>query len=583
MMRKGWTALWACLALAALGPASAVSPDIFEAVSRGSIETVKALIESQPKLLRERNGENQTPLHAAVIGDRLDVAACLLERGAAVDETDMWRRTPLFYAAQGGNLQIVKLLISKGADVNSQDSRQTSILIAASQYGPQVMDTLLESGAVLPSPRERAWQALIMNSARRGLTKLFDRLTAPGADLRSRDHQGHTLLHVGAIGGNVDILRRLLAAGLGVGDRTLFGWTPLHFAAYRGHGEAASLLLEKGADINARALDGLAPYDLALEMEHKDVADLLAAKGADRSGPRFSAFIGDHFGQKPPGREPEMFGVGIVSDRYFNHGLMTFSPDGKEAYWAVLDYGTKRQRAILESKVVNGRWTPPRLASFSRPGFEDDVPVISPDGTRLFFMSIRPVREGGEADKENIWVMDRAGEGWSNPRPLAAVVNALTTIHHQMSVDGKGDLYFSAESRGGFGLLDLYVSRFEDGRYREPVNLGPLFNGVDIEFTPCIAPDGRTLLFSRLGPKGSTLLVSFRKKDATWTRPRDLGPEIRCPWEMDLDCPGMTRDGRKLFFAGSFDGRLIDSTAKVFWLESSFLDALRGSELKDEQ
>lgn len=573
----------ACLALALTGSTAAENPDIFEAVGGGSVEAVRALIESRPSLLRERNGEGQTPLHAAVIGEKKDVASFLLERGAAVDEADMWRRTPLFYAAQADDLPIAKLLIAKGADVNSQDSQRTSILVIASQYGPRVLEALLESGAALPSPREEAWLALAMNAARRGLTRLFDRLTTPGADLHSRNNQGRTLLHVAAIGGNVDILRRLLAAGLDVRDRARFGWTPLHFAAYRGRAEAAAFLLEKGADIDARALDGLAPYDLALEMERRDVADLLAAKGADRGGPRFPEFAGEYFGQKAPGRAPEMFGVGIVSDRFFNHGLATFSPDGKEAYWAVIDYGKERQRAILESRVVDGRWTPPRLASFSRPGFEDDVPVVSPDGARLLFMSIRPVQEGGKADKENIWVMDRVGGGWSEPRPLSDAVNALTVIHHQMSVDLKGDLYYGAESAGGFGSLDLYVARFEDGRYRKPENLGPLFNGRDIEFTPFIAPDGRTLLFSRLGPQGSTLLASFRKSDGTWTRPRDLGPEIRCPWEMHMDCPGMTKDGRFLFFSGSYDRSLIDWDMKLFWLDASFLDDLRRAELQDER
>ena len=84
---------------------------------------------------------------------------------------------------------------------------------------------------------------------------------------------------------------------------------------------------------------------------------------------------------------------------------MTFSPDGREAYGAGssdlpdsgYSYGT-----LLCSRVVDGGWTPPRMAPFAAERHGDDVPFLSPDGRRLFFLSHRPLALGQPGGKENI-------------------------------------------------------------------------------------------------------------------------------------------------------------------------------------
>jgi hypothetical protein len=55
---------------------------------------------------------------------------------------------------------------------------------------------------------------------------------------------------------------------------------------------------------------------------------------------------------------------------------------------------------------------------------------------------------------------------------------------------------------GGFGGCDLWVTKraSKDELWGEPVNLGPIVNTADDEFTPCISSDGSMLYFSRMTP-----------------------------------------------------------------------------------
>lgn len=71
------------------------------------------------------------------------------------------------------------------------------------------------------------------------------------------------------------------------------------------------------------------------------------------------------------------------------------------------------------------------------------------------------------------------------------------------SADGRV-VYFCSDRAGGQGGDDLYrVSMGSDGRFGEPVNLGPAVNSAADEFAPMLSPDGRTLLFSSDGAGGA--------------------------------------------------------------------------------
>lgn len=540
---------------------------IFDAVRTGRLDTVKILLESNPQCINEKDVRQRTPLHAAIRLGKKDIAIYLINKGAAIEEKDAQGRTPLaFVALYMGDIELTKILVEKGADINSTDNEKTCVLFWATIRGfGEMIDFLLDKDVLIPSPKEYLGELLMVYALQNGQNKLFDRLISAGYDILERDDANATLLHRAAAGGSVEILDKLIKAGLKVSEPNIYGRTPLHIAAERGQKEAVVFLLKKGALINTRTIDGYSAYNFAVEMDKREIADLLSSKGADTSEPKFPAISGEYFGQKPPGKKPEQFAIGILTRNNFHSSIMFF-PDGKEAYWSVMDFGKSRSYAILESKLVNGRWTPPQLAPFSEVGQMDDSPFISPDGKKLFFISRRPLDPGGRSGKANIWVMDRTGTGWSEPKPLPPIINSLEGIHWQFSVDLQGNLYFSSNADG---RPNIYRAKYVNSEYEKPEKLDSTINIDGEKSQPFIAPDGSFLIFAVHEAAVNGQHISYLKKDGSWTEPRNLSDFI-----MGFpECLSVTQDGKYLFFIKG-----VASSSKPFWISASFIEALRPKE-----
>jgi Tol biopolymer transport system component len=245
--------------------------------------------------------------------------------------------------------------------------------------------------------------------------------------------------------------------------------------------------------------------------------------------------------------EPNIFQPGVISTEREEYHI-TFTPDGRTAYWSVGDefFPISRQATIVYARRIAGEWTAPRVASFS--GVYPDIdPFISPDGSKLYFSSIRPVRGQERADAD-IWVVSRKGSGWGEPRHLGADVNSRYDELYP-SVDTDGVLYFGSDRPGGFGGWDIYRSRVVDGERRPARNLGAAINSGEWEFNPFITPDGRTLIFTGLNqPDGLGLgdLYASVRRNGEWLPRENLGDRVNS--ELDEYHPSLSPDGRVLFF-----------------------------------
>ena len=115
------------------------------------------------------------------------------------------------------------------------------------------------------------------------------------------------------------------------------------------------------------------------------------------------------------------------------------------------------------------------------------------------------------------------------PRHLGFKVNS-PKWESQPSLSSNGlDLYFTSTRDGGYGGSDVWVSRFENGRFGEPVNLGPSINTAGNEESPFIHPDNQTLYFSSNGWPGFgefDFFLSRRDAVGNWQKPENLGYPI---------------------------------------------------------
>lgn len=389
------------------------------AAMRAGSEMAKLLIQNGAEM-NVCDYENQTPLHKAGISGNVEVTRVLVEEGADLEIRDAYGRTPLLLTArERGNIDVIRILIGQGADINARDNfKDTPLTLTAWRGYKNVVDLFIEKGADIPSGE--IGRQLVINTAAKGLDNLFNHLLGKRVDLEIKDEFGGSLLHCASRGGSEEIVEILIEKQFAVDEPDIFEWTPLHYAAERGHKEVIKKLLESAADVNKRNLKGESAYNIAVKKGEKETAKILVDGGASQNPAEFPRLKGEYFGQKKPGEKPELFARGIVSDKEFSHSPVVFSPDGQEVYWpsSVEIPGTGYTRGIiLHSKKKNGYWQMPEKASFSEDK-GDGEPFFSIDGKRLYFISRRPFSGEGEPIDENIWYVECADEGWSEPFPF---------------------------------------------------------------------------------------------------------------------------------------------------------------------
>jgi len=297
-----------------------------------------------------------------------------------------------------------------------------------------------------------------------------------------------------------------------------------------------------------------------------DTIFILRPKGSKQSGIK-----DEYLGQKKPGLKPEIFAPGIVSTEK-NELNSVFSPDGKEFYYAI-NFPSKGYTIMVIAREKN-RWTNPEVASFS--GEYRDVDMcISYDGRKLFFCSNRPV-DGSQPQGLRIWVTEKKGDKWGKPVYLRSGINAGRNQVYP-SVTKKETLYFQSRREGNFGGSDIYRSRFVNGKFMQPENLGSMINSEFNEGDVLIAPDESYIIVSCSGRPdsfgGGDLYISFKKNDGSWAKLKNMGKTFNTTYTEY--CPMLSPDGKYLFFTSKKTGN-----GDIYWVSAKFIEELKPDELK---
>jgi Tol biopolymer transport system component len=265
-----------------------------------------------------------------------------------------------------------------------------------------------------------------------------------------------------------------------------------------------------------------------------------------------------YLGQKPPGMKPGVFAPGLVStsETEFN---AAFSPDGKEFFFSV----NLRGRETMKFMRYEGtRWTSPKLAPFVSPKNDCD-PIFSFNGKRLYFISTRPKMDRPGSSDWDIWFVEKATSGWSEPVNIGPPVNSDNDEYY-VSFTRDGTIYFASNRTGGLGSFDIYRSRFVDGEFVKPENLGPAVNSRYLEHDPFIAPDESYIIFTSVDrPEGfgtGDLYISFRKENGTWNPAKNMGKSFNTRG-YDF-CPIVSPDEKYFFFTRQGD---------IFWVDAEVL------------
>lgn len=180
----------------------------------------------------------------------------------------------------------------------------------------------------------------------------------------------------------------------------------------------------------------------------------------------------------------------------------------------------------------------------------------------------------------DIWMIRLTDTGWSQPQRLPAPINTEKFHDAYPSFAKNGTLYFFSQREGGYGKSDLYRSKLVNGTYASAENLGPVINTEFSEFDLLIAPDESYIVFVSNRPGGHEfmdyrhdLYVAFRKKDGSWTKPKNLGKDVNTIGGVALT---LTSDGKYLLFTGKGN----EPNCDIYWVSTKIIEKLKPKDLK---
>ncbi len=143
---------------------------------------------------------------------------------------------------------------------------------------------------------------------------------------------------------------------------------------------------------------------------------------------------------------------------------------------------------------------------------------------------------------------------WTVPQTFGATINSPGYEGMPcLSADNR-ELFFVSDRPGGYGGFDIWVSRFENGYWQVPRNMGPRINTAGNETAPFLHPDNNTLYFASTGIAGmggSDLFYCRRVNDTMWTTPKNMGYPLNTSSDENSIC--ITPDGQKCYFASDRD------------------------------
>jgi hypothetical protein len=142
---------------------------------------------------------------------------------------------------------------------------------------------------------------------------------------------------------------------------------------------------------------------------------------------------------------------------------------------------------------------------------------FSGDNNTMVFCQQRPAANS-RVDPLGLYFAERNEEGiWVNERAFEFNTPDAWLFSPSLSRDGK-TLYFAANFEDSYGGYDIYQSKFENGAWSKPENLGQQVNSRGQELYPFIHPLGR-LYFSSDGRddnKGGYDLFMTAEVDGEW-------------------------------------------------------------------
>lgn len=168
----------------------------------------------------------------------------------------------------------------------------------------------------------------------------------------------------------------------------------------------------------------------------------------------------------------------------------------------------------------SGNWTTPERLGICKSEYNEATVAVNADERRIYTYNDEA---GGD-----IYYSDFSNSRFNEVKWLdVPEVNTKNWEPHiTLSPDGSR-MYFVSNRPGGFGGRDIYeVLKGSDGKWGKPKNMGSSINTPYEEDSPFISIDGKKLYFSSNGAKsmgGFDIMISEKKENGDWAESVNLG------------------------------------------------------------
>lgn len=166
----------------------------------------------------------------------------------------------------------------------------------------------------------------------------------------------------------------------------------------------------------------------------------------------------------------------------YNEGTCTISADGNILIFTSCDAADSFGSCDLYvAYKINGSWQRAQnMGKNVNSRSWDSQPSLSADGSILFFSSNRRGGYGGN----DIWYSVRLPNGtWSEAKNIGDHINTPKDEVSPFIYFNNEILFFASNGHRGFGGMDLFVSRVENGEFTKPENLGYPINDHQDQFS----------------------------------------------------------------------------------------------------
>ena len=287
--------------------------ELSTACSAGDMDQVKILL-CHNAGVNDETDSGETALHCASKSGHTAIAALLVDLGADVNATDLWKQSPLHAACTGKHLDTVRLLVQRGAEVNIPDGKNNCPLHIACENGEKKMaEILLQHNADVSARRDGGLRPLHI-ACENGHLEVAELLLQYYADINGsvrEDRYFFTVCREACRDGSTDLVKFLLRHNADVDLETADdcathhlvyrsptteelslcseannrgttdgGQTALYLACLEGHTDFVRVLLTQTADVNIQGTGGDTALHAACYKGHTEIVRALLGHNA---------------------------------------------------------------------------------------------------------------------------------------------------------------------------------------------------------------------------------------------------------------------------------------------------------------